>query len=254
MKKSSLFKKIKDRKQMWLSAGGILLLILGFAGLWRFTPLQHYTEQENLSRLIVFVRGQWWTLLTVIPAYLLANSLLFPNMVLNCAVILTLGGFFGWACAITGSLTAASLFFYLGRWFGIGKRDFMKGNRFGKVQKFLRKGGIGAVVGVRMIPIAPYAVVNTAAGSINLRFRNFLIGTFIAHLPGTLTLAIFGEQLENVITNPSAKNIMVLLAVVMLGIAVICGVKRYVRKHIKNPGTEGGKDDIRKEQSQNNYG
>lgn len=222
---------------MWLSAGGIFLFILGFAGIWRFTPLQHYTDQENLSRLIIIVRGQWWTLLIVIPAYLLANSLLFPNMVLNCAVILTLGGFFGWACAITGSLAAASLFFFLGRRFGTGKFDFMKGKRFGKVQKFLRKGGIGAVVGVRMIPIAPYAVVNTAAGSINLRFRDFLIGTFIAHLPGTLILAIFGEQLEKVVTNPSAENIMVLLAVVMLGIAVIWGVKRYARKHIENPET-----------------
>lgn len=222
---------------MWLSAGGVFLFILGFAGIWRFTPLQHYADQENLSRLIIIVRGQWWTLLTVIPAYLLANSLLFPNMVLNCAVILTLGGFFGWACAITGSLAAASLFFFLGRRFGTGKFDFMKGKRFGKVQKFLRKGGIGAVVAVRMIPIAPYAVVNTAAGSINLRFRDFLIGTFIAHLPGTLTLAIFGEQLEKVITNPSAENIMVLLAVMMMGIAVIWGVKRYARKHIDIPET-----------------
>jgi phospholipase D1/2 len=250
MKKLSFFKKIKDRKQMWLSAAGILVVILGLAGIWRFTPLQHYTDQENLSRLITFVRGQWWTLLTVIPAYLVANSLLFPNMVLNCAVILTLGGFFGWACAITGSITAASLFFYLGRRFGTAKLDFMKGNRFEKVRKFLRKGGIGAVVSVRMIPIAPYAIVNTAAGSINLRFRDFLIGTFIAHLPGTLTLAIFGEQLENMITDPSAENIMVLLAVVMLGIVLIWGVKQYARKHIENAETGGTGDDIRKRQRQ----
>lgn len=246
MKKLSFFKKIKDRKRMWLFAVGILLVILGLLGIWRFTPLQHYTDQENLGMLITFVRGQWWTLLTVIPAYLVANSLLFPNMVLNCAIILTLGGFFGWACAITGSITAASLFFYLGRRYGTRKLDFMKGKRFEKVLKFLRKGGIGAVVGVRMIPIAPYAVVNTAAGSINLRFRDFLIGTFIAHLPGTLTLAIFGKQLESMITDPSVKNITILLAVVMFGIALIWGVKRYARKYIENAETGGTRDDIRK--------
>lgn len=231
---------------MWLFAGVILLAFSGLAGIWRFTPLQHYTDQENLSRLITFVRGQWWTPLAIIPTYLVANSLLFPNMVLNSAIILTLGGFFGWACAIAGSLTAASLFFFFGRRFGTGKLDFMKGKRFEKVQKFLRKGGIGAVVGVRMIPIAPYAVVNTAAGSIDLRFRDYLIGTFIAHLPGTLTLAIFGEQLENVISDPSAENITILLAVVMLGIALIWGVKRYARKHIGNAETERTRDDIGK--------
>jgi len=231
---------------MWLFTGFILLAILGLVGIWRFTPLQYFTDQENLSGLITFVRGQWWTPLAVIAAYLVANSLLFPNMVLNGAIILTLGGFLGWACAITGSLSAASLFFFLGRRFGTGKIDFMKGKRFQKVQSFLRKGGIGAVVGVRMIPVAPYAVVNTAAGSINLRFRDFLIGTFIAHLPGTLTLAIFGEQLENVITDPSAENIALLLAVVILGIALIWGIKRYARKRIESTERGETRDDIRK--------
>jgi uncharacterized membrane protein YdjX (TVP38/TMEM64 family) len=246
MNKSSFLKKIKDRKRMWLFTGIILLVILGLAGIWSLTPLQHYADQDNLGRLITFVRGQWWTPLAVIPAYLVANSLLFPNMALNGAIILTLGGFFGWACAISGSLTAASLFFFLGRRVGSGKLGFLKGKRFEKVRKFLRKGGIGAVVGVRMIPIAPYAVVNIAAGSIDLRFRDFLIGTFIAHLPGTLTLAIFGEQLENAITDPSTENITILLAVVMLGIALIWGVKRYARKQIDKAETEETGDDIGK--------
>jgi phospholipase D1/2 len=244
--KSSFFKKIKDRKRMWLFSAGILLVVLGLAGMWRFTPLRHYADQENLGRLVAFVRGRWWTLLAVIPAYLVANSLLFPNMVLNGAIILTVGGFSGWACAIAGSLTAASLFFFLGRRFGAGKLDFMKGKRFGKVRRFLRKGGIGAVVGVRIIPIAPYAVVNTAAGSIDLRFRDYLIGTFIAHLPGTLTLAIFGEQLETAITNPSAENIAILLAVATLGIALIRGVKRYALKRVAKAETEENMDDIGK--------
>ena len=242
MNKSFFFKKFNDRKRMWLFAGGILLVVLGLAGMWRFTPLRHYADQENLSRLINFVRAQWWTPLAIIPAYLVANSLLFPNMALNGAIILTLGGLSGWACAIAGSLTAASVFFFLGRRFGAGKLDFMKGKRFGKVRKFLRRGGIGAVVGVRMIPIAPYAVVNIAAGSIDLRFRDYLIGTFIAHLPGTLILAIFGEQLETVVTEPSAENIAILLAVAMLGIALIWGVKRYALKLIDNAETEGRRD------------
>jgi len=236
-------KENRDRKRIWLYAGLVLLVILGLAGVWRFTPLQHYADQENLSRLITFVRGQWWTLPAIIPAYLAANSLLFPNMVLNGAIILTLGGFFGWTCAIAGSLTSASLFFFLGRRFGAEKLGFLKGKRFGKVQNFLRKGGVGAVIGVRMLPVAPYAVVNIAAGSIDLRFRDYLIGTFIAHLPGTLTLAIFGEQLKNVITDPSTENITILLAVVILGIAVIWGLKQYGRKHIGKTETKGTREE-----------
>ena len=246
MNRVAFFNKIMDRKRRWLFAGAILLVVLGLAGMWRFSPLRHYADPENLGSLITLVRGRWWTPLAVIPVYLVANSLLFPNMVLNVAIILTLGSFFGWACAITGSLTAASLFFFLGRRFGTGKLDFMKSKRFEKVRQLLRKGGIGAVLGVRMIPIAPYAVVNTAAGSIDLRFRDYLVGTFIAHLPGTLTLAIFGEQLETVITDPSAKNVTILLTVVMLGIALIWGVRRYARKHIDTTETEGTGDDIGK--------
>ncbi|MFP4347354.1 MAG: TVP38/TMEM64 family protein [Thermodesulfobacteriota bacterium] len=209
----------------------MVLIVATLASMWRFTPLQQYTDPETLKSLISMVRAQWWTPLAVIPAYLAANSLMFPNMVLNGAVILTLGGLLGWACAVGGSLTAASVFFFLGYRFGTGKLDFIRGERFEKVRQFLRKGGIGAVVAVRMLPMAPYAVVNTAAGTIDLRFRDFIIGTFIAHLPGTLTLAVFGEQLETAIMDPSAKNITILATVLLLGIGVVWIVKRYARKH-----------------------
>ena len=222
---------MKQRNPVWIPLAGAFLLVVALAGMWRFTPLRQYTDPETLRALISMVRAQWWTPLAVIPAYLIASSLMFPNMVLNGAIILTLGGMLGWACAVGGSLTAASAFFFLGNRFGAGKLDFIRGERFERVRQFLRKGGIGAVVAVRMVPIAPYAVVNTAAGTIDLRFRDYFIGTFIAHLPGTLTLAVFGEQLETVIMDPSAKNITILTAVLLLGIGLVWVVKRYARKH-----------------------
>jgi len=230
----SFFQSIRQRNPVWIPIAAGFLIVAVLAGMWRFTPLRQYTDPETLRTLISMVRTQWWTPLAVIPAYLAANSLMFPNMVLNGAIILTLGGMLGWACAVGGSLTAASAFFFLGNRFGAGKLDFLRGERFEKVRRFLRNGGIGAVVAVRMVPIAPYAVVNTAAGTIDLRFRDYFIGTFIAHLPGTLTLAVFGEQLETVIMDPSAKNIMILATVLLLGIGLVWIVKRYAGKHADN--------------------
>ena len=227
----SFVHKIKQRNPILIPMAVIVLVIAALAGMWRFTPLRQYTDPETLREMISMVRAQWWTPLAVIPAYLVAGSLMFPNMVLNGAVILTLGGILGWVCAVGGSLTAASAFFFLGKRFGEGKLDFIRGERFEKVRKFLRKGGIGAVVAVRMVPIAPYAVVNIAAGTIDLRFRDYFVGTFIAHLPGTLTLAVFGEQLETAIMDPSAKNISILATVLLLGVGLVWIVKRYARKH-----------------------
>lgn len=230
----------KKQGFLWLLVGAIFLFIAALASVWHFTPLRQYVDMDRLRGLIELIRGNWWTPLAVLPVYLVGNSLLFPNMVLNSAIILTLGGTLGWVCAMGGSLTAAASFFFLGKRLDADKLDFLRGKRFEKAREFLRKGGIGTVLAVRMMPIAPYSIVNIAAGTIDLRFRDFFIGTFIAHLPGTLTLAIFGEQLETAIRDPSSKNMTILALVALLGFGLFWTLRRYVRrKSLKNPDNPG---------------
>jgi uncharacterized membrane protein YdjX (TVP38/TMEM64 family) len=165
---------------------------------------------------------------------------MFPNMALNAAVILALGGFLGWSSAMAGSLVSAAFYFFVGWRFGAERLKRLDSERLKKLQRILRKGGIAAVVSVRLVPTAPYPVVNAAAGAVHIRFRDFMIGTLLAHLPGTITLAFFGEQLENVVRRPSVQNLLILAVIALAGALVIRLLRSYASRRLEGDDDDSG--------------
>ncbi|MFP4472488.1 MAG: TVP38/TMEM64 family protein [Candidatus Omnitrophota bacterium] len=204
-------------------------LVILLAALWKFSPLSRYADPAYLQEIGIHITGRWWAGFLVISVYILANSLLFPNMVLNIAVILGFGGFSGWVYAIAGSLSAASIAFFMGRHHGSERLAHYQGHRMGRIKQFLHRGGIYSVIAVRVLPSVPYTVLNAAMGSFGIRYRNFLIGTFIAHLPGTLTLAILGKQLQELISAPTRENMLFFAGILLAGGVLIFGFKRVMR-------------------------
>ena len=64
-----------------------------------------------------------------------------------------------------------------------------------------------------MLPIAPFTVVNMVAGASHIRFRDYMIGTFIGMLPGIGMTVTFVHHLAEAVRNPSAGTVAVLAAV-----------------------------------------
>lgn len=210
-----------------------IIAILIAAALWRFTPLREIGSPENLQALIrSWWRNQWWAIFFVIVVYLFANFLMFPNSILNIVVILGVGGFFGWLYAICGSLSAATIFFFAGNFWGVERLNASKYAGIPKIRKFLAKGGIAAVVAVHAVPSAPYGVVNSIIGTFNIRYRDFIVGTFIGHLPGTLCLALFGKQLKDLVDDPSPQNLAILLLIVCAAVLLISILRRKLKAHL----------------------
>jgi len=210
-----------------------IIAVLIVAALWRFTPLHEIGNPEKLQALIrALWTNQWWTVFLVIVVYLIANLLMFPNSILNIAVILGVGGFFGWLYAICGSLSAATVFFFAGYFWGAKRLNASKYKGIPKIRRFLAKGGVAAVVAVHAVPSAPYGVVNSIIGTFNISYRDFIVGTSIGHLPGTLCLALFGKQLKNLLDDPSPQNIAILLIIVCAAVALICVLRRRLKTHI----------------------
>lgn len=207
--------------------------VLIVAALWRFTPLSEIAGPEKLQALIeARWTHQWWTVLLVIAVYLIANLLMFPNSILNIAVILGMGGIMGWLYAIGGSLSAATVFFFVGHFWGVERLKTLNYAGLPTIRRFMAKGGIAAVVAVHSVPSAPYAVVNSVIGTFNIRYRDFVVGTFLGHLPGTLCLAIFGTQLKTLLKDPSPRNLGLVLLMACVAAALIV----VLRRKLKTPG------------------
>lgn len=210
-----------------------LIAILIVAALWRFTPLREIASPEKLQDIMrAEWTRQWWTILCVMAVYIMANLVIFPNSLLNIAVILGVGGFTGWLYAICGSLSAASVLFFAGRFWGAEKLNASNYAPIPKIKKFMTKGGVAAVVAVHAVPSLSYGVVNSIIGTFDIKYRDFILGTFIGHLPGTLCLALLGKQVKNIFDDPSPQNITILVLFICAAAVLIFVLRRKLKAHL----------------------
>lgn len=87
--------------------------------------------------------------------------------------------------------------------------------------------GILAVVVIRMIPVAPYSIVNVVAGASTLPLRDFMVGTLLGITPGILAMAVLGAQIADLARNASWSNVL-LLALAFLGWLGFCAGAQFL--------------------------
>ena len=81
--------------------------------------------------------------------------------------------------------------------------------------------GLLAVLVVRMLPIAPFSIVNVVAGASHIRWRDFLFGTFLGLMPGIAAMTLFVDRAVAVIREPSPRTFLMLGAAVVVIFALL---------------------------------
>lgn len=76
-----------------------------------------------------------------------------------------------------------------------------------------------AVTVLRMLPVAPFLVVNLVAGASQLRLRDFLLGTALGMTPGIVAVAVFSDRLAAALEDPS-PSAFATLALVLAGLGL----------------------------------
>ncbi len=96
----------------------------------------------------------------------------------------------------------------------------MIGQRLNKVSRALGKRGIVSVAVLRLVPVAPFTIVNLISGASHIRFRDYIVGTLFGMAPGIAVMTALGDRLRHILQNPSAANIALLVLVVAVWIAL----------------------------------
>jgi phospholipase D1/2 len=78
--------------------------------------------------------------------------------------------------------------------------------------------------------VAPFTIVNIMAGASEVRFRDFILGTFLGMLPGLLAMTLFGDRLQSAIQDPKAESFMILVALVVALVLVMTWLRRRFGK------------------------
>jgi phospholipase D1/2 len=195
----------RTRKRPWALIGGIAALI-GLALAWKYTPLSEIVTAESVVDFTQSFARNWWAPLVLVLAYTPASMIMFPRPLITLAAVVTFGAWAGLGYAMTGVLLAGVAGYAAGRLFHRDTARRLAGPRLSRVSNLVKRRGILAVALVRVVPIAPFVVVNVVMGAMRIRLRDFVIGTFLGMLPGALAATVLSDQLSAALRDPAKVN------------------------------------------------
>jgi len=201
----------------WRTAGTIVvgIAVLGFiGGLYIFgQEVLNLDGQSAAERFIGAGRGTVWAPLVAIFAFVALGLTGFPQFVMIAAAVLLFGPYYGFAYAWAGTLLSANVGFALGHFFGADILRRFGGDRANAVSAMVGRRGIAASALVRVVPSAPFIVVNMAAGVSHISLVQFNLGTGVGIIPKMAFIAFIGGSLMAL---TQGANLWIILAVIVV--------------------------------------
>jgi len=209
---------------------GILIALLGLAAAWRWTPLGEWLDVDVLSDYIAAFRGSPSAPFVVIGAFLLGGLLVVPVTLLVVVTALAFGPIQGFVYSLIGSTLSAVMIYAAGNALGRNTVRRLAGSRLNRLSKRLGERGIITITVLRMLPVAPFSVVNLVAGASHIRFRDFTIGTVLGLLPGIVAINFFVDRVGATFQKPGLGSALALAAIVIVIALGAIWLRRWAMK------------------------
>ncbi len=218
----------------------MILTILLFAALWRWTPLNNYLTIASVIEFAGKLKANPFSPVLVPLVYVALGILSFPVTLIIMATIVVYGPLWGGGYALAGTVMSAATLFFIGRFLGKNIVRKLSGSLINSINQYLSQAGLTAVIVFRIIPIAPFSLINLIAGISAIRLRDFLLGTLIGILPGIIAIALVADRLSQSLRQPDIMNFSILTAVIVsLGIGLF-GLRKWIkRRHTKTQQQHG---------------
>jgi phospholipase D1/2 len=247
-------KRPRKRKGSFLLLASMLLVPMLVAILWRTFGADAWPTPERMAEFGTRLGHVWWGPPTVVAAYFVAVLTVFPTSVMIVATAMAFGPVIGGLFAFCGLMLAALVLFALGRWIAHRRasqvvqsalaESALADSRLVHWARRLHLRGVTLVFLLRLLPVAPTIVVNLFCGAGGIRFRDYVWGTALGILPGTIYYSIFGRSIARWTRDPDLTTALVLVA--LAGIGVGFGLlSRSKRTAPRAPGGEPAVPELR---------
>ena len=192
-----------------------------------YFDLEH---RRGLARAVERIREQPGAHLFFVAAFALGIALCLPSNVGSWIAGAMFGVWTGAATALIGGLLATVVGYGLAR--SIARRPIQR--LFGEhrlLRALKKRDDIITLFQLRVIPVAPFAVLTYVAGIAGASLRKLLLATAIGGVPACLAHAFVGTQLMQGLTAASgdSKRALLLAAgvtIAMLLISIVVGLVR----------------------------
>ncbi|HVV78490.1 MAG TPA: VTT domain-containing protein [Pseudolabrys sp.] len=214
-----------------LKAVAVGLTIVVAALIWEYTPLAEMIDPKAIGRVLrEFAHGPWAPLV-VIAIFVIGGLVVFPVVVLIAATAATFGPLFGFIYAAIGTMVSAFVTYLIGALLGKQSLRDLLGPRLDNVRKRVARKGVIAVALIRLVPIAPFTIVNLLAGASEITIAQYLLGTALGMLPGIFMMSVLGHQLSQIVIHPNGSSLAMLAAAVGIWIGMSIGIQMLVSKY-----------------------
>jgi phosphatidylserine/phosphatidylglycerophosphate/cardiolipin synthase-like enzyme/membrane protein DedA with SNARE-associated domain len=203
--------------------------VLALAAVWRWTPVNEWVDVASVKNAGEWVRRQPLTPLLVMAGYVLGGLVAFPVTLMVIATVLVFGPWWGTLYALTGSELSALAVFWAGRLLG---RDIVRrfaGSLLNRISRRLSDSGLITVITFRIVPVAPFSVINLVAGVSEIRWRDFALGTFVGTVPGVLIIVLLADRIAESLRSPDIGQFAALGVTVLAVTAGLVGLRLWIK-------------------------
>ena len=219
-----------SRKHRFIQFAALFVVLLGLAIAWRWGPLSQWLTADTLSGWASAVQDNPFAPLFVVGAYVVGAFLMVPVTLLIVSTAMVFTATESVIYSIIGSVACAVTVFCIGRRIGRDSVRRLAGGKLNKVSKRVARRGVLSVAALRLLPVAPFSIVNLVMGASHLKLRDFVVGTVLGMSPGIVAISLLGDRLSRLIQAPRLENILIFLAVALIAVLALGAIRLFFLK------------------------
>jgi uncharacterized membrane protein YdjX (TVP38/TMEM64 family) len=173
-------------------------------------------------------RGHWGLLATIL-VFTLTAYVGAPQIVLIGACVVAFGPEQGFWNAWIATIVSGVATYFTGRLTSAQTQKRFGGATGGRFTRFMGKNGFLASLIVRLVPTAPFVVVNMAFGAARVNFWAFILGLTIGVLPKTALVAFAGDSIMDALQGEFLAALVMAGLAIALWLAIVVVVRRWLR-------------------------
>ncbi len=222
--------------QAWRTLAVSFVLFGGVGVVFVFgAQLLGIDSERTLEGWLGAARGPW-SLPVAVAAFAALAFVGTPQIVLIAAAVVAFGPVTGAAYSWVGTMVSSVVGFYLGRTAGARTLERVSGEGVRRFMRLVGENGFLASLIVRLVPSAPFIVVNMAAGVTPMRVTHFLAGTGLGIVPKIVLTAFAGASVVRLMRGEIGRDAVWLVVIAAGWLAIGWFARRWLRHREADSG------------------
>lgn len=175
-----------------------VVILGGLIGVGYYFGLQEYLSLDSLDQFRAWIEDNTLVAaLIFVGVYAGLVAISFPG-----ATLLTIGGgylfgqWIGTASVVVAATIGATIIFILAKWVFKDALSKQAEGFLAKMEKGFREDELNYMFLLRLVPAFPFVAINIGAGVLNVKLRNYVIGTFFGIIPGSFVYVSIGNAIQ----------------------------------------------------------